>query len=76
MSVYIWNFFKKVKKYVLVFQKHLGRGCFSPFNNYNFYALVFLRRGDFKIRLIYFSYIVGLASSRNFLFSMGMYMYS
>ena len=41
MSVYIWNFFKDVKKYVLVFQKHLGRGCFKPFNDYTFYEFVF-----------------------------------
>ena len=77
MSVYIWNFFKDVKKICLSFpKKHLGRGCFSPFNDYIFYALVFLLRGNFKIRLIYFSYIVALAFSRNFPFSMRMYMYS
>ena len=32
---------RHLKKNVLVFQKHLGRGCFSPFNDYIFYALVF-----------------------------------
>ena len=43
------------KKYLIVFQKYLGRGCFSQFKDYIFYAMVFLCRGDFKIRLIYFS---------------------
>ena len=32
-----------------------------------------LCKDDFKIRLIYFSYNVGIASSRNVLFSIGMY---
>ena len=35
-----------------------------------------LCKGDFKIRLIYFSYTVGLATSRSVLFSIGMYIYS
>ena len=39
------EFFQRCKKYVLVFQKHLGRGCFSPFNDYIFYALVFFTKG-------------------------------
>ena len=41
MYVYIWNFFKDVKKIHLSFPNHLGRGCFSPFNDYIFYALYF-----------------------------------